>query len=141
MKIQALVLLIICLTFNLSLFAEEKLSDVDQEALRNTQKLLNDASDRQEFIDKSKDAQKTDQMVDQLVKSPEQKARMYKLASEIFGDMVKGAEGDADKMAELLQQGAKDPESFMRKLSSENQKKIQGLAEDIEKTSGNVPSK
>ena len=120
-------------------FAQESLNPIDQEALTKTQALLMDPEQRQEIINKDDKAKKTDDMVNQLVKTPEQKEALFKIASDIFGDMIRTNKGDPEATTKALKKAAENPEGFFRGLSSEQKKMIKSISSEIEPPQSTIP--
>jgi len=124
----------VLLTFSLQIFAQSQLSKDNQDALKKTQELLTNVQKRQKAIEESKDAQKADGTVNQLVNTQQQKDQVYGIASDVFRDLATGLNGDSQQMMELLQKAQQDPESFYKALSGNQKAAIKKLANDIEKS-------
>lgn len=111
----------------------EELNKVDAEALEKTVELLNSRSQRQETIDKSADAQKTDEMVKKLVGDGADLDKIYKMSAEIFRDLAHQNKGDSAALIEQMQKAQQNPETFYNSLSPEQKKMIQEMSASIEK--------
>lgn len=98
------------------------------EALAKTQELLNDRQKIKSETANNPKAKQVDENVQFLMGSEEDTAAVYKLASEIFGDMAKTSGGDGDAMMKLLEQAQKDPAAFAKKFSPEQLAKLKELA-------------
>jgi len=69
--------------------------------------------------------------VSQLTGTPENEQALFNVASQIFGNLTKDAQGDPDKLEKILLEAQKNPESFFNKLTPQQQNEIQGLAKKI----------
>ncbi len=138
---MAKLLLIFVSIFYVSLSFADNLNSVDQEALDKTIKLLNSESDRGKVINEHPDAQKADDMVEQLVKQGAMSDDIYALSANIFKDLVREAQGDSAVLQKLLMEAQKNPESLYRKLSTHNKNQLKEITESIEKKKQSVPAK
>ena len=69
--------------------------------VQKTQEMLNSEALRKEAIKEDKSAKAWDQHVQQMAGSKENSEDIYKIASEVFGDLTKNSGGDSLKMIEL----------------------------------------
>jgi len=110
------------------------LDQADEDALRDTQKLLGDQTRMKEFGRTDAEAGKALNQVKQLTgNDPAKQAEINGIASSVFADMVKSNNGDTVSMHDQLQKALADPKAFMNGLSPEQQKRIRDLASEIDK--------
>ncbi len=100
-----------------------------EEALRLTQDMLKDSSQRQNQINKSQAGKAADQKVKDVAGSSENEQAIYELAADVFGSMSKETGGDPEKMQQLLNEGLKDPESFAKRFSPGQLQRLHEIAE------------
>jgi hypothetical protein len=123
----------------MSAFGEKaQLSQDDQKALQETQDLLRDQKQRDEYIKSSPDAQKTMDQVKTLGGSQQNMDAMFNISADIFQSLVNEAGGDPVKLQMLLAEAQKNPEKFFNKLSAQQKENIRKVAGDIEKTKAPV---
>ncbi len=110
------------------------LEQADEDALRDTQKLLGDQKRIEELSRTDAEASKALNQVKQLTgNDPAKQAEISGIASSIFTDMVKSNNGDTVTMHDQLQKALADPKAFMKGLSPEQQRRIRDLASEIDK--------
>ena len=115
------------------MLADSSAARADEGALVQAQKLLQDASQRMEVLQKDAEARAADQQVDAVVGAdPAKKEKLYQISSQALGDLEKQKGGDPEAMAKALEQVQKDPEGFFKTLSPENQAAIRAMARDLE---------
>lgn len=107
---------------------EAKMDARDQEALQKTQQMLTNPVLRKEGMNGDKDALRWDSNAQELTGGGRNKEDLYKIASDIFADMAKQANGDSIKMLEQLELAKKNPEAFYNSLSKEQRDKISELS-------------
>ena len=101
-----------------------------QELLRNKA-----ARDKANKTINAKAAQKADQFAGQTVgNNPEAKEQMYGLAADVFEILVKDANGDPEKMQEMLTQYLLNPAAFAAKLTPEQQAKLRNISGSVPKS-------
>jgi hypothetical protein len=101
------------------------------DAIADTQRMLQDKSARDAQIKKDPHAQKADQDVSAAVGgSKEGSDKVYQMSAEILPMLSKQANGDPDKMAKLLEEAQKNPEKFYNSLSPELKDKVRDLANE-----------
>jgi hypothetical protein len=113
------------------------LSKDDQKALDETQEMMRDRSAIDAYAAKNADAKAADAQVKALM--GDQTDATYDLASEIFGDLVRQANGDPVKLMKLVEEAKKNPEAFAKKLTPEQKAKINSMATTIDKGSTSSP--
>lgn len=110
----------------------------DEDALKDTQKVLTDEEALKAFTKDNKDAAGAVNQVNKLTNGNKaQNAEVNAISSDIFTDMVKSTNGDSAQIQEKLQQALKDPAAFMNSLTPEQQARIRGLASEIDKQNAN----
>ncbi len=96
----------------------KSLDDASEKALQETQALLGDQKQIQDFAKTNPDAAKANSNVQTMTGgNSEDSANVYRLASDIFGDMTKETGGDAAGMEKILANAMKNPQAFADKLS------------------------
>ncbi len=134
-------ILFVSLFFTSSFCFANGLSSADQEALDKTVKLLTTQSERNEVIDNNPDAQKADELVNQLSQQGANSEDVYALSANIFKDLLREANGDSAVLQKLLMEAQKNPQALYRKLSPENRNQLQAITQDIEKKKQTAPQK
>ncbi len=125
---KAILALALCLTAQ----AETPDSKIIQEALSQTQALMNDPVLRSEVIAKDPKAGAADAQLKSVMGTPEGAAQAYTVASEIMEVLVKQYGGDPSKMEAALEQAQKDPGAFLQALPEAQRQKIRALAGEVE---------
>lgn len=133
-KIGLLMLVVGLVTVSGARAQEKQLDAASQEALRQTIQLLNSPAQRDTVINKDPNAKKADDRVQSLMGTPENTAKLYELAGKIMENLANQAAGDPEKMMEILEKAQRDPASFAASFTPEQQKMLQELAKQVEKT-------
>ena len=128
---RAFIFLFLFFGFSFSSYAE-KLSSDQEKALAEVVDQLRDPQKRKEAVGNDSKAKQADEFLKQL--GGAQSEEIYQLAAEILQGLVVEANGDANKMEQLLEKAKKDPASFGNKLTAEQKKHLQQIAEKIGKT-------
>jgi len=127
------------LVFLFSCTAALALDKADEDALKDTQGLLNDQKRLEELGKTDAEAGKALNQVKMLTQSdPKKQAELNAISSSIFANMVKSNNGDTITMQDQLQKALADPKAFMNGLSPEQQKRIRDLASEIDKQNTNM---
>ena len=125
------------LGFASSAFAEDDLDEAAQlEALQGSQAILTDPAQRAAAA-KDPEAAKAMKMLEGLAGNAQTAQKMYELAAELMGTLVRETNGDPGKMLLLLESGRANPAGFGEKLTPEQRKKLSELARAIEATKKN----
>lgn len=132
-KLGTLVLVVGLIVSHSAYSNDKKLDAASQEALRQTIQLLNSPVQRGEVIQKDSKAKAADDQVQSLMGTPENTAKLYELAGKIMENLANQAEGDPQKMMEILEKAQRDPSSFASSFTPEQQKMLQDLAKQVEK--------
>lgn len=111
-------------------FAEE---DIDP-ALKDVQDLLRTESKRNEAIKADPKAQQADSFALQAVGGNQQlKNEVYDVSADIMATVQKLSGGDTAKMQQLLQKALQNPGEFLKSLPADQQAKIRGIANQVQK--------
>ena len=109
------------------------LDDASTTALQQTQAMLGDQKQIQEYTKTHPEAAKANSQVQSLTGgNSADTAGMYKLASDIFGNMTKDSGGDEAGMQKTLANAMKNPQAFAEKLSPDQQAQLKSLSTNIE---------
>ncbi len=115
-----------------ALAQQNSLSAEDQDALQKTQDLLKNKKQRMEYIEANPDAMKTMDQVKKLGGSEQGQEAMFDLSSEILQSLVQEANGDVNKLQDLLVEAQKNPTKFYERLNAQQKSRIRQIASDIE---------
>lgn len=118
----------------ISYLAVAEVDGASDEALKKVQGVLTNKGAREDAKKTDGNLQKVDNDIDALTSNPQNKEALYQAASKILGEVAKEANGDPQKMQELMIKAQKDPAAFLNSMSESNKKLIRSIAEDIEKT-------
>jgi hypothetical protein len=67
-----------------------------------------------------------------LAGSEQTSGEMYQLASDIFANISLKANGDPDRMMQLLQEAQQNPEAFANSFTPEQRRQLSELARQVE---------
>lgn len=110
------------------------MDSADQEALKQTQELLKNKTQRDQAIKDSPAAQQAADFVQQLTGGDQQMSEdIFALAAEVFSIVVQESKGDVNKMNLLLENFKKNPAQFAEKWSPEQKSRLKSLADKLEK--------
>ena len=111
----------------------ESLDKDSQDALADTQKLLQDPQARAAFSKDSPDATKATDFIKGISKGNQKiEQDIYSLSSSIFANIVKEANGDPQKIMELLAKAQSNPSSFTQHMSPADREKLSQMAKELE---------
>lgn len=103
------------------------------KALKDTQDLLRDKSQRDELIKKDSKAKAADSRVNAVTGGDSiNNQKLYDISADIMPSLLQAVGNDPNKAMELLQKAQTDPEGFYKSLPPEIREKIRGVASDIE---------
>jgi hypothetical protein len=109
-----------------------------QKALRDTQDLLKNPTERQKAINKDPRAKDVDSKAEALAGSQENKENMYGLAAQLMEKIATETNGDPEKMQQLMLEAQQNPQAFYNKYFDANQRdKVRDIAN---KAQGAKPS-
>lgn len=109
----------------------DELDAASTEALQKTQDLLKNPNARKDAISKNPNAQMVDQQVKALGGTDSNTEELYGLSSDVFEDVVKMTNGDAEQMQQLLIKAKNDPKAFYESLSDKNKAQFQEVSRKI----------
>ncbi len=109
------------------------------KALEDTQKVLGDPTARAKAAGQDPQALTVQKQVETLTGSPENAAEIYKIASQVLGNLVTQTGGDPQKMMDLLNKAAKNPEAFGNSLTKEQKDAIHALSLKLPANDGKLP--
>lgn len=111
----------------------DRSADATATALQQTQSLLANPQAVAEYEKTHPDAAKANANVQTLTGGNTQDtASLYKLAADIFENVVKESNGDPAAMSASLAQAMKNPQGFADKLTSQQQTELKSLTQKIE---------
>ena len=117
-------------------FAYDDASSFD-DSLNKTQQLLKDQSQRNKTVSETTDAQKADSQVKNLAPDQKTQDEYYGLAADILNNYRDAK--DEEGMKKSIQDGLRDPASFFKNLTPEQQAKIKELSGKVNPGSGPNP--
>jgi hypothetical protein len=100
-------------------------------ALGQTQVLLQTPAEREKVVNQTAAAQTADAEAKALAGNPANTEDIYKISSDIFADLVKQANGDPQKMQQMLIDAKNDPKGFYERLSEKNRRSIHEISGKI----------
>lgn len=120
------------LLFFIQTISAQTKNPINEEALKNTQDMMTNPSQRAEAIGGNAKAKEVDRMVNDLM--GENSEEMYKAAAKDFMPyIVKMSDGDPKKMNEIMTQAMRNPAAFAESLPPELKQKISDLAAKAKK--------
>jgi hypothetical protein len=129
--------LLLFLLFTIAAIARaETLDPQTAKALEETQKILNDPTARKSAAGKDPQALEVEKQIEALGGSPQNAAEIYRIASQVLGNLVTQTGGDPDKMMELLDKAAKNPEAFGNTLTQDQKNEIHTLSQKLPASTG-----
>lgn len=129
MSQRILVFLVSLFLFSPSLYAWDK---YDEEALQKTVELLKNQSEREKSIKGDSSAEKADAYTKSLFGGDSQSTNdVYGLASDVFQDLAKKADGDPEKMKALIEEFQRDPAAFAEMWSPEQKKRLKEISNKV----------
>ncbi len=110
----------------------------DEEALQKTIQLLKNKTERENSIKGDEEAGKADAYTKNLFGGDSKSTNaVYELAADVFADLAKQADGDADKMKALIEQFQRDPAAFADKWSPEQKKRLKEISTKVKVPASN----
>lgn len=117
-------------------FSQSALAELTAEqkaALANTQELLGSQAQLSEFTKGNPKAAGALDEVKRLTNNdPKKQAEINQISSDIFKSMAQKSNGDDNAMMNQLQEGLRNPASFMQSLTPEQQARIKAMAAEID---------
>lgn len=129
--------LALILTLIFAFGAHAELDANQQQGLKDTQNLLRDKKQREDYFKNNPQAREADTKAGALGGSPANKEEMYDISAELIEVIARETNGDPVKMETIMQEAQKNPKAFYEKYMSANQKaRVKALAEKVDKDSG-----
>lgn len=118
------------------------LDAVAQEALSETQKVMQHPRAREEFLKSSPQARDVDVRINMMGGIDESKKQeMYDISSQITAKVAEMAGGDPAKMQKILEEAKRDPAAFYQKFFTDEQRaRVKELAKSVEKNQKSTPT-
>lgn len=113
-------------------------AQINAEALRNTQQLLRNPSEREKAIANDPKAVEADSKAKQLLGPNTEKA--YELSAQLMQTIVAETNGDPQKMQQLMQELQSNPHALEKYLTPAQRDMIRQMASDVEKSKGLAPA-
>lgn len=133
MKNILLLVFIFILSFNFSNVVVAQNDQATEKALKDTQNLLKNKSQREALFKKDSKAKEADSKVNSVTGDDAANSqKLYDISADIMPSLMQAVGNDPNKAMELLQKAQTDPEGFYKSLPPEIREKIRGVASDIE---------
>ncbi|NDD05636.1 MAG: hypothetical protein EB078_12075, partial [Proteobacteria bacterium] len=107
----------------------EKLSNEQQKALSTVMEQLTNPEKRQEILKESPKAAQADQFLREVGGAYSEE--IYKLAAQIMQTLAIAANGDPNKMEQLLEKAKKDPASFANSFTPEQKSSLKKITDKL----------
>lgn len=131
-QIIAVAFVIIATTTTFAQQNSSGLSSADQQALQQTKELLTNKNQRESALT-TESAKAADSYVKSLG-GAQHSEDIYNLASQVFEKLVKKYNGDANKIAEILEKAKTDPAGFANsEFTAEELAALKALAQKLPK--------
>src|SRR5690348_7596925 len=117
----------------------EDLDPGTAKALQQTQELLKDPAARAQAAQGDAQAAAVEKQVEQLGGTPQNTQAIYDLAADVLGNVAKDAQGDPDKMMQLLEKASKNPEAFGNQFTPEQKQKLRELSQKLPQAQPAIP--
>lgn len=132
---------LICLVFLLTSSTTWAKSDTEhnQEAMKKTQELLKDPTQRQKALDNPAAKQSADRVQQLTGGDAQMEQAIWEMSAELMPLLVEEANGDPKKMAEYLEKMKSNPQAFADRFPAAQKKKLQEIADKIAKKQQQKP--
>lgn len=117
-------------------WAGDELDEMTESSIGKTINLMTDPTARKAALAKDPKGQAADTQAREIAGSEANTDEMYRLASDIFNTIARESGGDPQKMSQLMQAAAANPEAFAAGLNPAQQAKLKALANQVEATRG-----
>lgn len=108
-----------------------------ENAMKETQDLLKNKSQRDEVLKNDAKARDADNKVNAVTGGDQaQSQKLYDISADIMPTLMKTVGNDPVKAMELLQKAQTDPEAFYKSMPEDIRQKIRGVASEIEAKGG-----
>lgn len=113
---------------------QQGLNTSSQEALIQTQQLLNNKTERENKIASDPLAVQADAFTKKLMGDAQLTDEVYALAAEVFAIVVQNADGDVNKIHQAVDMYSRNPASFADKWTPEQKAKLKKLSDKLPQT-------
>lgn len=110
----------------------ERLSAEQQKALSTVMEQLTNPEKRQEILKDDPKAAQADQFLKEVGGAYSED--IYKLAAQVMQTLALEANGDPNKMEQLLERAKKNPSSFANSFTPEQKDSLKKIAEKLQKS-------
>jgi hypothetical protein len=100
-----------------------------KEAVQKTQEMLRDPKERNKVIGESERGIQANREVEVLMGSPQNTNDVYNLSAEVFAKLAEEANGDPDRMMQLLTMAKENPSLFAEKWTPDQKQKLKRIAD------------
>lgn len=125
------ILIFVCFALGKSIEAKD-LTQEQENALKGAIEELTNPTKRLETLKKDPKAAESDKILKEV--GGEFSEEIYQLAGKVLETIAVQAQGDPQKMEEILQRAKKDPAGFAKTFTPEEQKMLKGLGQKVEKS-------
>ncbi len=136
MLLKATIIFLVFLSINI---AHAELKKTDSSALEQTQTLLRNGAARDKVIRESPGSKKYVDQMNQMGMNRSQKDSTFDISADIFSQLVKDNNGDAEAVKNMLLKASQNPEAFYNSLTPESRQMIQNLGSGIESNTSKSP--
>lgn len=105
--------------------------EVNEEALKNTQDLLKNPTERQKALNTPAARQSVEQLKNLTGGDAQIEQEIWELSADLMPILLEESKGDPQKMTKLLQEMKANPLSFADKFSGAQKEKLRKIAEKI----------
>lgn len=124
-------LIVTLLTVFSAIAAYAQLEAADQEAMQKTIELLNNKDQREAAANHTEKGRQADAFAKKV--GGEHTDEIYQLSAKVFEKMVKKYNGDAKKMAEVLEEAQRNPSAFANsEFTAEELAALKALAQKLQ---------
>lgn len=139
-------LMLIVLTLGLTLTSVKSWAgsedDDMQNAIQETQKVLNDRDQRRKLYQNDDAAKGANSMAQDAVGGDNAKLdEIYAISGELIPFLAKEANGDPLVMLKILEEAKGNPQKFYQRFPAEQQAKVRALVDSIDKSKGGSQSR
>lgn len=104
------------------------------DAIGSTQDVMTNTSKRNTYLKSSPKAQQVDKQIKSLTGGDDiQNEKIYGISAEALSSLMKDANNDPGKAAEILKQAEKNPEAFYNSLPENIKNQIRNVSAQIDK--------
>ncbi|MFN8845523.1 MAG: hypothetical protein ACK5W9_01605 [Bdellovibrionales bacterium] len=129
---KTLVYFLISLVLVCTSFAKSE-AEVNQEALKDTQKLLRNKNEREKELNTPEARAAVSNMRNLTQGDSKIEQELWELTADVMPLLVEKTDGDPQKMLELLESAKRDPAGFAAQFKGPEQAKLKAVAEKLSK--------